>query len=495
MTSHRTLMVGTALAVSMLLSLAGCAVPLFGQSPTPAAPAAPAHAAAAAAAGPGVPASAWSAPLPHAGQPTDLLRWWSQFDDPVLLSIVDAAQRASPSLASATTRIAQARAARVAAGAALLPLVDAGASAGRGRAEPRAALATTTTAGLQASWEIDLFGAGRAARDAGQARLEGAQAAWHAARVSVAAEAASSYLALRACEAQLGQSQVDAASRAETARVNDKGAAAGLLAPATAALSRASAAQGRAQVTAQRAQCDALVKALVALTAADEAALRLQLEPGRARLPQPAPIAFDTVPAALLAQRPDLAEAALAVEAAAADQRIADARRWPRVSLAGSVGAMGISTGAGSVNGSTWTIGPLQVTFPIFDGGTRSANLDAARAAYDESVVQYQARLRTAVREVEEAMVALQSTAARQEDARVATEGFDSSFRATEARFKGGLASVFELEDARRTAVAANSALIDLQRERVAAWIALYRALGGGWSETQAAATPAPRAP
>ena len=89
--------------------------------------------------------------------------------------------------------------------------------------------------------------------------------------------------------------------------------------------------------------------------------------------------------------------------------------------------------------------------------------------------------------DIEEALIALQSTASQQQDAAVASEGFESSFRATEARFKGGLATVFELEDARRSAVAANSALIDLQRERVVAWISLYRALGGGWSAADAA--------
>ena len=112
----------------------------------------------------------------------------------------------------------------------------------------------------------------------------------------------------------------------------------------------------------------------------------------------------------------------------------------------------------------------------------------------------YKAKLRGAVREVEEALVQLDSTARRAEDARIAVEGYDASYRAAEARFRGGLASLFELEDARRTMALSQSQYIDLQRERVAAWIALYRALGGGWSPArmnrQAAATsggPAPQ--
>jgi outer membrane protein TolC len=94
------------------------------------------------------------------------------------------------------------------------------------------------------------------------------------------------------------------------------------------------------------------------------------------------------------------------------------------------------------------------------------------------------------VREVEDALVELQSSADRNADARIASEGFAASFLAAQARYQGGLASLFELEDARRSAVQAQASLIDLQRERVGAWIALYRALGGGWTADASAPEP-----
>ncbi len=430
-----------------------------------------------------VTASAWQAPPPQAGAITDLAAWWSRFDDPMLLPLIESAQQASPSLASAAARIAQARAARAAAGAALGPQVNAAVVATHGRADPAAQVATSASAGVQAAWEIDLFGGGAATRNAAQARLAGAQAQWADTQIAVAAETAAAYTALRACEAQLAQSQIDAASRAETSRISELSARAGLLAPASAALTRASAAQGRSLVTSQRASCDTLVKGLVALTAIGESALRSRLAPRTAQLPQSAPIVPALLPAALLAQRPDIFGAAQAVVAAAADQRATDVQRLPRLSLAGSIGLLGVSTSRGSSEGSTWSLGPLQVTFPIFDGGTRAANSSAARAAYDEAVALYQARVRQAVREVEETLVVLQDTAARSDDATVAAVGFEASFRAAEERFKGGLGSSFELEDARRSAVAAAAALIELQRQRATAWITLYRVLGGGWND------------
>ena len=438
----------------------------------------------------------WQAPLPHSGQLTVLKDWWQQFNDPLLVQLIDAAQAVSPTLASATSRIEQSRATRVAAGAALLPMLDANASAVRGKQDFVSGLGSSGSVGLQAAWELDLFGARRAARDAAQARFDGAEAAWHDARVSVAAEVATSYTSLRACEAQVEQTRADSLSRSETARLTGLSAKAGFEAPAGAALARASAAQGNALLTQRRAQCDVLVKGLVALTGIKEPTLRSQLTAGQAQLPQPAQIVMDSVPAQVLAQRPDLLGSELELIAASADVSQAQAQRYPRIGLAGSISAARFESGAGSQSGTLWSIGPVTVSLPLFDGGARRANVVAAQARYDEAGALYRARLRTAVREVEEALVALQSTADRNTDAQVATEGFAASFRATDARFKGGLASLFELEDARRSALQAQIALIDLQRERSAAWISLYRALGGGWSNTTrsvaAAQTPSP---
>ena len=401
-------------------------------------------------------------------------RWWEQFDDPLLARLVAAAQEVSPTLASARSRVAQSRAERTRAGAALLPQVDGTASILRGRQDFLSPLGTVASAGVQAGWEIDLFGANRAGRDAAQARLEGAEASWHDARVSVAAEVASVYVALRACEAQLVFTRTDATSRGETARLTDLSAQAGFQPPAVAALSRASAAQARVQVAAQQARCDIALKSLVALTGTAEPALREQLAGATSKLPEPAQIGVEAVPAQVLNQRPDLHAAARELVAASADVSQASAQRLPRISLAGSISAARFDALGVSDDGTLWQIGPLAVTLPLFDGG--------AKARYDEAAALYRARLRGAVREVEEALVQLQSTASRADDARIAIEGYDASYKATEARFRGGLASLFELEDARRTAVLAQSQYIELQRERVTAWISLYRALGGGWT-------------
>jgi NodT family efflux transporter outer membrane factor (OMF) lipoprotein len=430
----------------------------------------------------------WQAPLPHGGESARLRGWWRQFDDPVLVELIDAAQAASPTIAAANTRIARSRASRVAAGGGLLPAIDGSAQAVRGNQGPVGGLgtgnSTTASAGLQASWELDLFGGRRAARAAAQARLEGAEAGWHDARVSVAAETAVAYTNLRACEAQVPPAEHDAQSRVETARLADTSTRAGFESSANLALARAGAAESRGLLTQRRARCDLLVKGLVAMTGLAEPALRDRLATGTGRLPTPASIDVARVPAQALGQRPDVAVAENELIAAGADISEARAARLPRVMLNGQIaGSRTESAGLGAERGSLWSFGPVSVTIPIFDAGVRRAHVGTAEARYTEADAVFRSTLRNAVREVEEALITLKSTADRDADAQAAIEGYDIALQAAQNRVKGGMASLFELEEARRLALQAQISRVELQRERVAAWISLYRALGGGWNE------------
>ena len=429
----------------------------------------------------------WQAPLPHQGQLGDLAHWWQRLDDPLLVALIDAAQNANPTVASAVSRIAQARATAVGAGAALGPTLDAAASASRGRSQPSVPIASTAQGGLQAAWEIDLFGTHRAAASAAQARQQGAQAQWHEARVSVAAEVASQYVTLRACALLRGLAGEDARSRQETARLSALSTRAGFTAPAVDALARASAAEANNRVVQQLAQCDVSRKAMVALTGLPEEDLVQKLALAPVPPVQIALFSIASIPAQALAQRPDIYRAERDVAAASFDVGNAQGQRFPRLALNGSIGALSYRAGSASESFGTWSIGPLAVSVPLFDGGRRSADVAAAQARYTAAVAVYRATVRQAVREVEEALVNLRSTDDRSADTQVAAQGYQASFVATQARYTAGLASLPELEDARRTALAADTHAIDLQRERLLAWIALYRAAGGGWAGPDAA--------
>ena len=433
--------------------------------------------------------------LPHNGSLTSLSQWWQQQNDPLLVELIDAAQAVSPSIITARSNIQQAQSARDVSAASLLPTLDAAGNASRSLSPPinrttTPALVNSAQLGLQTSWEIDLFGQNEASLNADKERLLGASARWHEARVTVAAEVATYYYNLRACENQLLVTSADARSRLQTSRLTAQLTSAGFAAPATAGLARASAAEGNSRMTQQRAECEMIVKALSAITALPEPDLRRKLAQAPLLPVQQGIADISSVPADVLGQRPDVYSAARELGAASHDVGSARAQRYPRLMLNGSIAANKARARGFTQSYNTWSIGPVALTIPLFDGGAADANIDAAKARYEEAAGKYRASVRQAVREIEEALVNLQSTTDRQSDTDTAAEGYSASFAGTEARYKAGLASLVELEDSRRVLLAAQSGLVSLARERRSAWIALYRALGGGWNTVLPTAPP-----
>jgi outer membrane protein TolC len=190
------------------------------------------------------------------------------------------------------------------------------------------------------------------------------------------------------------------------------------------------------------------------------------------------------VPAELLSQRPDLAAAERDLAAAMSDIGVAMADRLPRLRLTGSVGYLSFSSPGITSRGREWNWGPA-LSLPIFDAGKRAAEVRGARARYDEALATYQGQVRRAVREVEESLVRLDSASRREADANAALQGYQQFLRAAEARVKVGAGSLSELEEARRAVVAAQGVAVGVSRDRLSNWIALYKAVGGGWQSTE----------
>lgn len=453
-------------AAALSIALAGCAI--APETPPPAQIASP----------------RWSAPLPHDGSPEALAGWWARFGDPALGALIESAQRDSPTLEQAAQRIFEARANARIAGAARWPALDARATATRGNtlliAAGSASPSTMSSATLDAAWEIDLFGAARNQAAAARARAEGAETQWHAARVSLAAEVADAYTGVRACEALLEIEQAQSQSLARSAELTRQKVEAGFESPGNGALARASAAESRARAVAQRAECDAAIQLLAMLCAMPEARLRPLLVAGRARLPEPSAFEVPAIPAQVLLQRPDLAAAEQAVAAAAADVGVAEADRYPRISLTGSIGRTALRIGGNTLSGNSWSIGP-SLLLPLFDAGRRGAAVDAARARMHAARADWHARALAAVREVEEALVRLDAAGERMDDVNRAVDGYETFLAAATTQWEVGVGSLLDLEQARRNVRAARAALVQTRRERVVSWLALYKAVGGGW--------------
>lgn len=335
------------------------------------------------------PPEQWHSAAPITDTPATPADWWRQFDDPLLADLVAAAERSAGRLADARARVAAARASVANARGALLPTTDRLISGSRGVSGPDEIDVAEIASVGRFSWEIDVFGSGRAGKRAALAELESAELDWHGARTVLAAETATTYVSLRACEAQAALAADDAESRAATAGLAAESVASGLESPANRELAEASAAKGRLDLARQRLACERDVKALVALTGIDEPLLRATLDARTGQVPTPAVFGVASIPAAALAQRPDVARAERAVVAASARSRQARAARWPRIALNGNVGRTRIETDGIGVRSSTWDVGPLSIVLPEFDAGRRKANVAAAAARHQAAVDLY----------------------------------------------------------------------------------------------------------
>ena len=458
----RRLHLRLALALTPLL-LAACATPRLPATPATALP------------------TQWQATLPHGGEVRQLTDWWRGFDDPLLADLVSQAQASSPTLAQALARIAQARADLRGTQSLRWPAANLTAQAQRASPAGSSGVSTQASAAVDASWEVDLFGGTRAQVAASQARSERAGLDWHSARISLAADVAATYVSLRSCEAQRAVNDADAVSQQQSATLTRDKVRVGFEAAANGALADGAAADAGNRAIAQRADCEVLLGSLSVLSGQPIPDLRVRLTPRTAQLPQPAAFVVASLPTQLLAQRPDIAAAERDLVAAAADVGVADAARYPRLSFGGSLGVAGLRVGGQTSDGNTWGFGPT-LTLPLFDGGRRAANQAAAVARYDEARAALDGRLRSAVGEVEEALLRLDAATRREVEAQRAALGFRDYFAAAETRWRIGAGSLIEREEARRVALTAQTALLSVQRERVVAWITLYRALGGGWS-------------
>lgn len=427
--------------------------------------------------------AAWQTPLPHAGQLSGLQSWWGQFNDPVLTQLQADAQRQSPSLEMALANIRAARANVQSARAQGIPDLSSTTSATRSKGGGGGAFPASTieidAISLDASWELDLFGKVKAAKQAAKAQLESKKIAWHDARISLAAEVATQYVNYRACLASVDALKQAYTSRAETARLTAISAKAGFTAPADVALAEAATRASESSLDGQQAECDGLVKSLVALTNQPEAPLRSLLATTQG-IPNPAGFEVVSLPAELLHRRPDLAIDERNLAEASANIGVAKAQLYPSLTLTGSIGYRRTTFNNVVTRSDSWSYGP-SLKLPIFDGGALRADLAQARANFDSLYATYQQDVRNAVKEVEQALVNLDSASRRAQTEAASAAQFAQYFKAAEINWRAGGLDLLALEDARRQAINAQLNVITQQKNRVLQWIALYKAFGGDW--------------
>lgn len=425
---------------------------------------------------------AWNAPLP-AGvavlpQADDLARWWERFGDPQLSALVAQALQAHPSALSAQAALRQARAQARVQAAGMLPDVSLSGSAQRSRSGGQTG--NSFQVGLDAGWEPDLFGRLDAGVQASEADARAAQASLEQVHVSLSAEVALEYIALRSLQQRLAIAQRNLETQQQTLQIIDWRVQAGLATSLVAEQARAAAEQTAAQVPQLQASLAQARHALAVLTGQAPAALDAALAAPQA-VPQPSQALALDIPADTLRQRPDVRVAQERVQAALARVSQADAARYPSLRLSGSLGLRALTLGA--LGDSASLVHSLlgSVAVPLFDGGATQAQVQVQQAALEQARQAYQLAVLTALKEVEDALVALQGEAARLAHLQQATQAAGNAALLAQQRYASGLIDFASVLETQRTQLATQDALATSQANLGSNHVRLFKALGGGW--------------
>lgn len=428
------------------------------------------------------PPAAWQQPLagvePAAAVPE---AWWAELGDERLQRLIDQAVRQAPDLRTAQARLREARARQTLAEASRGASVSGSLSATRSRSSPEVGSGRSSNlfdAGFDASWEADLFGRLQAGVDAAAADTAATAAAYGDALVTLRAEVARQYVALRGLQAQQAAAQANLALLAETAQIAAWRAQAGLASTLDVDQADASRDQTRATLAMLGASLALAQQQLELLVGVAPGTLAAELATARPLPALPARVALP-IPADTLRQRADVRAAAAQWQAEAGRSAVAQANLKPKLTLSGSIGLQALTLG--SLGDGAMASAVAGLTAPIFDAGRLRATLAAQTAVQDRYAIAYEKAVLSALAEVEGSLATLAGRRAQVQALASAAVSARQAATLSRARYDSGLVDFRTVLDAQRTALTLDDSLATARADALAAWIALYKALGGGW--------------
>ena len=407
--------------------------------------------------------------------PDVMARWWTTLGDPVLVELVDMAADANLDLRQADAQLSQARAQRGVAEAQGLPSVTASAGAERARTGGRTE--SSAAAGLDASWELDVFGRIERIIEAAEADLAAAEEARRDVLVSVMGEVALNYVDLRTLQRQLRITRDNLVNQEAVLELTQVREAAGEASQVDVDRATAEVASTRAQIPMIEQFLDRIENRLAVLAGRSPGELDAFLA-GDGGLPVPPARVAVGVPAEALRRRPDVRRAERQLAAETARVGVAIAELYPTFSLGGSVG---MESRDGFDNSrSTFGIGP-RMQWNLFEGGAIRQRIAVQNAVQEEALVNYERAVLVALEDVENAITAFTQEQLRYAELLVASEAAASAARLAEARYEAGETGFLEVLDAQRTRLSAESSCAMSEAMIVTNVVRLYKALGGGW--------------
>jgi NodT family efflux transporter outer membrane factor (OMF) lipoprotein len=431
---------------------------------------------------------------PASSEPSPPLdQWWTGFQDPTLTRIVERTLGQNLELTAALARVDQARAVAQEAGARLLPQGDLQAQVGQlhqSLGSPIGAIGshlpgyyrnqTLYDLGVGASWEIDLFGGLRRAREVARADAEAAEAGRLGVRVTVAAEAADAYLQIRGDQVRLevAQKQITAdANLLELVRLRIQ---AGAAADRELAQSEALLAAARASIPPLRTELEGQLNRLDVMMGAQPGTYSAELR-GPREIPKAPGASANMAPEDLLRRRPDIIVAERHLAASNARIGVAIAEYYPKVSLAGLIGFEGLGTAhlLSSDDSQLEAAGGLR--WRLFDFGRVDSEVAHARGVEAEALAEYRQTVLRAAEDVEDSLVALIQLRARSTELAAEVDALTRARDTAEKDYKAGAIALTDVLDADRELLAAQDDLVHARADTARAAVGLFRALGGGW--------------
>lgn len=409
--------------------------------------------------------------------------WWHAFGDPALSRLVDTALLHNTDALAAAARVDEARALVQGAEAAGRPAVNAAVGAQTEHTLGTSGVSATHALQpeLQLSWEIDLWGRLRQQAQAAGLRYQASQAERDGVALSVAAMTAQAYVGLLALEAQLQVVRATAASRTEALRLASDQARVGY--------------SSQLQLTQAQAELEAVQQSIPQVELAirrQENALRLlvgempgKVELGRGFEQLQLPAVPATLPSELLSRRPDIVGGELLLSASDATLAARRSAFLPQVALSASLGSLLVNA-LDYDPVTVWSLGG-SILAPLFSAGRLTAQLDVAAAQRDQAAYAYRGVVLNAFGEVENALSGVTRLRTQLGHAQNRRAILVRSLMFAHDRYQAGYASYLEELDAQRNLYQLEIDLIKLRQSQLDNLIALYRALGGGWSKNDKA--------
>ena len=431
----------------------------------------------------------WNAPQAAQGGTADvskdsLASWWANLDDPTLVALIDTAVRNNKDLKRAASRIREARAQRGVVEARLLPSVDASGSYTLARTENNSETGTTRelfAAGLDAGWEIDLFGGIRRATEASQASYEASEEDYRMVHVSLAAEVALNYIDVRALQERLAIVEENLGLQTQTYELAGHRLKAGLVTQLDVDRAKTNMEETRASVPTLVTRLAAARNRLSALMGEYPGYVDAKVAEPKGLPASPVEIALG-VPAETLRRRPDVRNAERELAAQTARIGVATAELYPKLSLVGSIGIDATSfAGLFSANSRAAGIGP-RFSWNIFNAGAVRSNIEIQSAKQEQALLQYENTILLALEEAENAITAYANEQKRAQSLKDAMSSATDATQLALAQYKSGLIDFQVVLDSQRTFLSVKDNLAVSKGTVIANLVRLYKALGGGWT-------------